>query len=178
MQIEYTGRQIEISPSLREYTEEHLGKLSRVLRDHCSVHVILEAAKHRRIAEITVQCRSHVLVALEETEDDRSSIKGAIDKLERQAVRLPSRLRAKKRRAAATSAVTLNVMNQEKNEGGSRPVISARRIPILPLTVEEAISSLDTDSDGVAVFRNSATDRVNVVYRGSDGQLVLIEPES
>ncbi|MGH9358537.1 MAG: ribosome hibernation-promoting factor, HPF/YfiA family [Terriglobia bacterium] len=177
MHIEYTGRQMEVTPDLREYTEEHLGKLNRVLRDNCAVHVILEGAKHRRIAEITVQWRDRTLVAIEETTDSRSSIKGALDKLERQAVRLPARLRTKKRRAAPTSAVTLNVMMPERKADEDRKVITTRRIPIKPLTIEEAIESLGADSREPAVFRNVQTDRVNVVYRHADGQLILIEPE-
>ncbi len=177
MRIEYTGRQTEVTQDLREYTEEHLGKLNRVLRDHCSVHVILAAAKHRRIAEITAQWRDRTLVAIEETRDYRSSIKGALDKLERQAVRLPARLRTKKRRAAPTSVVTLNVMMPERVAHEDRKIVATRRIPIEPLTLEEAVDSLEADSSGLAVFRNVMTDRVNIVYRDARGQLILIEPE-
>lgn len=177
MRIEYTGRQMEVTPDLREYTEEHLGKLNRVLRDHCDVHVILEAAKHRRIAEITVQWRDRTLVGVEETTDCRSSINGALDKLERQAVRLLARLRTRKRRPAPTSAVTLNVMMQERMADADRKVLATERIHIVPLTVEEAIDSLGANSGELTVFRNIQTGRVNIVYRRADGQLVLIEPE-
>jgi len=177
MRIEYTGRQMEVTPDLREYTEEHLGKLNRVLRDHCDIHVILEAAKHRRIAEITVQWRDRTLVGLEETTDCRSSIKGALDKLERQAVRLLARLRTKKRRTTTASAVTLNVMMPEREADEDRKVLTTERISIKPLTVEEAIESLGKDSGELTVFRNIQTSRVNIIYRRPTGELVLIEPE-
>ena len=69
MRIEYTGRQVEVTRALRQYTEKRLGKLNRVLRDSCSIHVILTTAKHRRTAEITLRWRDHTLVGIEETTD-------------------------------------------------------------------------------------------------------------
>ena len=83
MQLDFTGRQMEITPALRKYTEKHMRKLTRVLRDRFDVHVILTAEKHRRIAEITLKFRDHVLVGVQETAEVLSSINGAIDKLER-----------------------------------------------------------------------------------------------
>lgn len=52
MQIDFTGRQMEVSPDLRRYTEERLRKLTRLLRDRFDIHVILTAEKHRRTAEV------------------------------------------------------------------------------------------------------------------------------
>ncbi|MGH9355244.1 MAG: ribosome hibernation-promoting factor, HPF/YfiA family [Terriglobia bacterium] len=177
MRIEYTGRQMEVTPDLRDYTEEHLAKLNRVLRDHCDIHVILEAAKHRRIAEITVQWRDRTLVGVEETTDCRSSIKGALDKLDRQAVRLLTRLRTRKRRSPPTSAVTLNLMTPERPADADRTIAATERIHIEPRTTEEAVNSLGPDPGELAVFRNMVTGRVNIAYRRTDGRLVLIEPE-
>lgn len=102
MQIEYTGRQIEVTPDLRQYTEERLQKFNRTFRDHSSIHVILHAAKHRRTAEITLQWRDHTLVGVEETTDPHSSISGALNKLERQAVRLLRRKWTRKHRPGPT----------------------------------------------------------------------------
>jgi putative sigma-54 modulation protein len=56
-------------------------------------------------------------------------------------------------------------------------VLEKERFPIKPLTLEEAIESLDGARTGLVVFRNSETERVNVVYRRGDGNLALIEPE-
>ncbi|HEV2418626.1 MAG TPA: ribosome-associated translation inhibitor RaiA [Terriglobia bacterium] len=178
MNIEYTGRQIEVTPDLRQYAEERLQKLNRVLRDRSSIHVILEAAKHRRTAEVTVKWRDQTLVGFEETTDPRSSINGAIDKLEKQAVRLLQRRWTRKRRPGPTSALTLNVMRMEQAAGEAAAAVATERIPIKPLSVDEAIATLEADSKDLVAFRNTETDRVNIVYWRRDGRLVLIEPES
>jgi putative sigma-54 modulation protein len=177
MRIDYTGRQLEVSPELRQYTEERLGKLTRVLRNHCDIHVILSAEKHRRIAEITLKWRDHTLVGVEETSDERSSLNGALDKLERQAVRLLEKKRTRKRRPKPTQAVRLNVLAGDRSNHVDRAVVVTERIPIKPLTIDEAIDDLESASSGVVVFRNSETERVNIIYRRPDGHMALIEPE-
>ncbi|MBI1940645.1 MAG: ribosome-associated translation inhibitor RaiA [Acidobacteria bacterium] len=177
MQIEYTGRQMEITPGLRRYTEERLRKLTRLLRDRYGIHIILTAEKHRRMAEITLTFRNHTLVGIQETTDPRTSINGALDKLERQAVRLLARRRAKKRRPKPTAAILLNILGSERVDHEEHRVLERERIPIKPLTMDDAIESLDASPRGLVVFRNSETERVNVIYRRSDGNLGLIEPE-
>lgn len=178
MRIDFTGRQMEVSPDLRLYTEERLRKLTRLLHDHFDIHVILTAEKHRRIAEITLKFRDHILVGIEETGDARSSINGALDKLERQTVRFLAKRRTRKRRPKPTSVVLLNVLKSQRVDHEVYRVLETERFPIKPMTVEEAIESLDGARTGPVVFRNSETERVNVVYRRGDGNLALIEPEA
>lgn len=177
MQIEYTGRQMEVTPDLREYTEERLSKITRLLRDRCSLHVILTAERHLRAAEITLQFRDHSMVGIAETPDARTSINGALDKLERQVVKLLERRRTRKRRPSPTSTVLLNVLRPERVDHLDREVLETEHLPIKPLSVEEAIDSHDLAHRGAVVFRNSETERVNVIYRRPDGKLALIEPE-
>jgi putative sigma-54 modulation protein len=177
MRIEYTGRHIEVTPDLRQYTEERVRKLARVLRGSCDMHVILTAAKHRRTAEITLKWRDHTLVGVEETTDPRSSLNAALDKLEKQAVRLLQKRWTRKRRPRPTSAVTLNVFMPPRDDGEHRGTLTTERIPIKPLSIREAIETLDSDTRELVVFRNIQTERVNIVYRRHDGGMVLIEPE-
>jgi putative sigma-54 modulation protein len=177
MRIDYTGRQMEVTPDLRQYTEERLEKFSRLLRDRWNLHVILIAEKHRRIAEITLKIRDHVLVGIQESENARDSINGALDKVKRQAVRLVEKRRTRKRRPKPASVVLLNVLVSEITDREERQVLETERIPIKPLTVEEAVGAWDLKHRGVIVFRNSETERVNVLYRREDGNLGLIEPE-
>ena len=177
MRIDFTGRQMEVTADLRQYTEERLQRFSRLFRDRWNLHVILTAEKHRRIAEITLKIRDHVLVGIQETADVKDSINGALDKLKRQTVRLAERRRARKRRPKPASAVLLNVLRSEVTDREEYQVLETERIPIKPLTIDEAVGAMDLKQRGVVIFRNSETERVNVLYRRDDGNLGLIEPE-
>jgi putative sigma-54 modulation protein len=178
MEIEYTGRQIDITPDLRQYTEERLNKVTRLLRDRCTLKVILTAERHLRIAEMTLKFRDHSLVGVGETPDARISINGALDKIEKQVVRLMERRRTRKRRPKLTSAILLNILAPERTDHLEREALETERIAIKPLSIEDAIDSKELAVRGAVVFRNSDTDRVNVIYRRPDGKLGLIEPES
>lgn len=176
MQLDFTGRQMEVSQELRVYTEERLRKLARILRGRFDVKVILAAEKHRRVAEITLKFRDHTLVGVQETPDALASINGAIDKLERQAVSRLERRRTRKRRPKPASAILVNVLKSPVDHE-ERRVLETERIAIKPLSVDEAIDALDEARSGIVVFRNPETERVNVIYRRHDGNLGMIEPE-
>ena len=177
MRIDFTGRQMEISTDLRQYTEERLRKLLRIFGDRFEVHVILAAEKHRRTAEVTLKFRDQTFVGVDETRDARSSINGALDKIERQAVRLLEKRRTRKRRPSPASAILLNVLGGRRVDHEDRRLLEPERIPIKPMTIDEAIAALDMRGDGAVVFRNPETERVNVIYQRPDGNLGLIEPE-
>jgi len=177
MNIEFTGRQMEIGDDLREYTRGKLRKFTRLLGDAYEMHVILTAEKHRRLAEVTLKLRDHTLVGIKESGDARISLNGALDKLERQAVHLLERKRSRKRRPKPTSTVVLNVLAPEPIDHEERRTIQAERVPIKPMSIEEAIAALDQSRAGAVVFRNPETERVNVIYHRPDGNLGLIEPE-
>jgi putative sigma-54 modulation protein len=177
MPIAYTGRQIEIDTDLRSYTQEHLRKILRLVGERFDLHVILTAEKHRRIAELTLKFSHHTVVGLEETNDIRMSIHGAVDKLARQAVRLLERRRTGKRRPKPTAAVLLNVLKTARVDQDENRIVHSERLPLKPMSVEDAIEALDRSHAGAVVFRNPQSERVNVIYHRPDGHLGLIEPE-
>ena len=177
MPIDFTGRQVEISADLRRYAQERLRKIVRLVGEEFDLHVILTAEKHRRIAELTLKFRDHTVVSVEETGDIRTSINGAVDKLASQTKRLLERRRTSKRRPKPTSAVVLNVLGTGEVEHDEHRIVHSERVPLKPMTLEEAIDSLDRSHAGAVVFRNPDSERVNVIYHRPDGHLGLIEPE-
>lgn len=176
MHIDFTGRQVEVSPDLRRYTQERLRKIDRLLGEQFGVHVILTAEKHRRIAEFTLKFRHYTVVGVEETGDIRLSINGAVDKLAKQAVRLIQR-RQTKRRPKPTAGVVLNVLETGPVDHEEHRIVHSEHVPLKPMTVEEAIDAMDRARVGAVVYRNPDTGRVNVIYSRPDGHLGLIEPE-
>jgi putative sigma-54 modulation protein len=180
MQIDYTGRQMEITPAIKKHTEEHLSKLKRILGDQIKAHVILTVEKHRHIAEINVKARHLSWVGLHETTDMYSSILGAIEKIEKQAKKTKAKRNGSKRRADSLAHVTMNVLNQESGtpRGDGVSIVKTRKFAVKPMSVEEAVQEVQESQDEFLVFRNAESDSVNVIYRRSDGHFGLIEPEA
>lgn len=178
MQIDFTGRQMDVTEDLRRFTQKHLRKLNRLLGSPAQLHVILAAEKHRRTAEVTLTLKTQTFIGVSESHDPHTSIKGALDKLERQVVRWRQKRVTKKQRSKPTTAVVRNILPsagaRAKRDGGLTP----ERRPLELLTVNEAVHSLRSAPDGIVVFRNMETERVNVVYRRPDDRVGLIEPVS
>lgn len=180
MQIDYTGRQVDITPAIKEYSEEHLAKLKRLLGDQVKAHVILTVEKHRRhIAEITVKSRYLSFVGVHETTDMYASVLGAIEKIEKQVKKTKSKRNGNKRRGDSLSHVTMNVLDRESmgSSGDGVRIIKSHTLAVKPMSVEEAAQVVEESQGEFLVFRNAESDAVNVIYRRHNGDYGLIEPE-
>ena len=96
--LDITGRQIEITPALRDYAEEKLGKLERLLDGPIEAHVVLGIEKHRHFAEVQVKSKTGVFSGHQETGDLYASIREVADKLERQALKHKEKIHDHKHR--------------------------------------------------------------------------------
>lgn len=188
MQLDITGRHIEITPALREYAEEKLGKLERLLDGPLEIHVVLGIEKHRHMAEIQVKSRTGVFSGTQETGDLYASIGEVVDKLERQALKHKEKMRTRRvkrgpRRPEAAAVIEANAApgpsraDSESDAGSAPRIVRSHRYRIKPLSAEDAVLELESSAEDVLVFRDAETDGVHVVYRQKDGNFALVEPE-
>lgn len=175
MQLSVKGRNLEITPAIRAYAEEKLSRLTRYLENIVSMHVVLSVNKHRQITEVTLRVRDLTIRAEDESDDLYSSIDLVAEKLERQILRYKERIMAHAARGGNRGgrAGALAPTGEEEPK-----VVKTKRFAVKPATVDEAILQMNLLGHNFYVFRNAATDEVNVVYRRRDGHYGLIEPES
>jgi len=84
MQIQLTGRNIDITDHLREYTNNKFQRLIRHADNIISIQVTFNVEKLRQIAEGTVHLPGSNINATAESEDMYHTILELVDKLERQ----------------------------------------------------------------------------------------------
>lgn len=198
MNVEYTGRQFEITPATRKQVETGLEKIQKILGSHFETHVILSVEKRRHIAEITVTVRSHApIVGLAEAPDVTSAVTGALGRIERQAVKYKTRGISKKRQArkkhaqeslpeeAAIAAVvgkdtrtavpvTVHSFPNRVKLTEMHITRSPDSVSYRPLTLEEAVKEAEFRDRDVFVFRDPEG-KVKVLHRKKDGKMELIE---
>ena len=122
MKVEITGRQIDVTPALKEHAEEKLSKLERLLDGTAEAHVVLSISRHRHIAEIQVKAGQLVLSGTEETGDLYASIGEVVDKLERQALRHKEKIRDHRlRRGPRDPEVAATIGANAAAEGSQEP---------------------------------------------------------
>ena len=99
MNVEYTGRQYEITPTIRKTVETGLTKIRKILGDKFDTKVILAVEKHRNKAEITISPRNGPMVGVAQAGDMKAAVNEALEHLEKQALKYKTRIRSKKRSA-------------------------------------------------------------------------------
>lgn len=188
MQLDITGRHIEVTPALREFAEEKLRKLERLLDGPLEIHVVLGIEKHRHMAEVQVKSRTGVFAGTQETGDLYASIGEVADKLERQALKHKEKMRMRRIKKGPRSPEAAAVMEANAAPEGVDPdevdddakiprIVRSHRYRIKPLSAEDAVLELESTAEDVLVFRDAETDGVHVVYRQKDGNFALVEPE-
>jgi len=188
MQLEITGRHIEVTPALREFAEEKLRKLERLLDGPLEVHVVLGIEKHRHMAEVQVKSRNGVFAGTQETGDLYASIGEVADKLERQALKHKEKMRTRRVKKGPRSPEAAAVMaaeaapagqaGEDADDPGQAPrIVRSHRYRIKPLSAEDAVLELESSQEDILVFRDAETDGVHVVYRQKDGNFALVEPD-
>lgn len=195
MRITVTFRHMEATDALREHAEKRLRRIAKYVHRAVDAHVILSVVKRRHIAEIILNADRTTLTAKEETDDLYSAIDLAVDKIEQRARKHTEKLKnhklsAPSRRARAVAApppepvqngpgLRMDVIRADSFGRRKGPeVIHTKRLPVKPMSVEEAVMQMDLMSNEFLVFRNAATESLSVVYRRKDGHYGLIEPET
>lgn len=197
MKVDYTGRQYEITPAIKKQVEAGLTKLAKILGNDFETKVILAVEKHRSKAEFTLTSRNRQpIVGVVEAPDMVSAIDGAIDRVEKQAIKNKGRWRNLKRQpkkvktfeevgveevvmavgASASTAVPIAVHNFPTTVHTKEAHITKSKdsVALHPMRLEEAVKECEFRDREVFVFRDMTGD-VKVLHRKKDGKLELIE---
>ncbi len=179
MQLTLHGRNVEVTPALREYVEKKIGKLEKYFEFALEPQVVLLVQKGDHRVEITIPLDGRVLRSEVETGDMYASVDEAVDKIERQIHKYKTRINRKARQVNDPLLFKENFMGSEPEEDDNEPrLVRTKRFTMKPMSIDDAILEMNLLDHDFYVFTNSDTDEVNVVYRRRDGNYGLIEPDS
>jgi ribosomal subunit interface protein len=191
MRLELTGRHLEIIPAVRRLVERKLVKLERLLNDSAlSAQVVLSREKRLYRVEVSLHARDEkFLHGVGESSAWEPAISQAIDKIVQQAHKVKGKWQARKRSALTPPAavapaaappprrprdarVTLRVPRTLRAQ-----VLRPSRQTLRSMSLSEATRELESNSEGVVVFRDTGTAKVSVLFKRSGGELTLIETD-
>ena len=179
MGLQITGKRVDVTDAMKTYIEKKVDKITKRLRDVQDVIVTLRIERYHHIAEITILADHLTIRGEGNTADMYSSIDTACSKIEKQIRKYRSRIQS--RRTPRPDKVPEAVMTVYDHRAmardeDTRVVVSVDKIPVKPMTVEEAVMEMDLMSRDFLVFKNAETDQVSVIYHRRDGNIGLIEP--
>ncbi len=204
MELMVTGRNMEITDSLKTHIEKKLRKIRKYFDRIIDVHVVLSVEKYRQLAEVTISGGDGINYHSRETTDDvYVSVDKAIEKIERQLQRRRTKVRGAKkqkagevreakrqlppeqsevetRKSAAGTVVASEALEESAlqrssvEQHGPFRVQVSKKFAPKPMSVEEALMQLDSSGDDFLGFVDAATDDVHVVYKRKEGGFGLL----
>lgn len=174
MQYIISGRNIDVTEGLKSAIHEKIGKLERYFTPDTEVHVTLSVEKERQKIEITIPMKGNIVRAEQVSSDMYVSIDLVEEVIERQLRKYKNKLVDQKQAAESLSKAFIE---EDAGEDDEIKIIRSKRFAIKPMDPEEACLQMDLIGHNFYVFRNAATDEVNVVYKRKGNTFGLIEPE-
>lgn len=177
MKITFTGRQVELAPAQLKKLEARFAKAAKLLdgREQTEAHVILSLERHRHQAEITVNYHNHSLVGEGSNADLFTAIHAAVEKLEKQAIKVRAKWRDTQRTPRKEAVA------KHAPEPAPPEPIAGRRVYRVnhhrgrkPMTLEEALLEMEKGADYL-VYRDAESDRLAILMRRRDGNFDLVE---
>lgn len=169
MKITVKGRNLEITPALKDYLEKRLSKFDKLM-DVDEAVVVLQVNKERHKAEVTLSAANRILRGEQEGYDMYTCIDSVADKLENQFGKYKNRLSKRGRGSKALPAPVFEALADDA-------VIRIKTFSLKPISVEEAVMQMNLLGHSFFVFTNEESHQVNVVYQRKDGAFGLLEPE-
>jgi putative sigma-54 modulation protein len=196
VKIIYSGKTKDFTPQFEKKVEEKLGKMAKMIeqRGEKSAQVLHRQERHLHKVEIRTNFYDHALLGTGEDPDLMTALCDAMEKLEKQIVKLRNRWRdthrdvksqrAQKESAAESEAAeepAPSAQNKKSSKGNGNGIAVKPRVfrvapdgDAKPMTLEEAILVMRGDLDYI-VYRDLDRSSVSVLLRRSDGNFDLIE---
>lgn len=191
MQLTIKGRNLEVNDQLRGYVEKKLGKMDRYLPEIQELRVELAEEKSRKASErevvqVTIHSNGSLLRAEVRSGDIYSAIDAVAEKLQVQIQRYKGKRRRKLERAQVHAAevkelesigVATSTVVEEEETFFEGQIVRRKRIAMVPMSEDEAVDQMELLGHDFFVFFNAREAAINVLYRRTDGNFGLLQPE-
>ena len=176
MRITITGRNIELTPGIKEAVEDKLSKLEKFFKPDTDVHVTLSVEKERQKIEVTIPTKGHTIRTEQVSNDMYVSIDLVEETIERQLIKYRTKIVSKKLSAAANFKAEYLEEKFDDDEEEVK-IVRSKRYDLKPMYPEDACIQMELLGHDFFVFVNAETDEVNVVYKRKANTYGIIEPE-
>lgn len=195
--ISITGKNLEVSDSIKNYVLEKLEKVEKFTDHILDVVVTLEIQKLTHKVRITMKFLHFLIRAEANTLDIYASIDQAVDKLTKLVRKYKNRLQDQNR--IEKPGIDLNVsvlfspeteeeeINEQIAEENLKKetelfkiheVVEKEKMSLKILTQDEAIMKLELSGDDFLLYRSEEDRKLKIIYRRKDENLAIIEIES
>lgn len=192
MQIIVSGKQVDVGDALKEHVEERMEQVvSKYLDKVNTITVVLSKEAHQFTVDISGNIGTHSGYGLKSQakgSDPYGAFDAAADKVEKQLRRYKRQLKNHHHtpssdedmlRAFSAAKYVISADDKEDEAQADNPLIIAEtEMRIETITVSDAVMRMDLGELPALMFINSANNRLNMIYRRSDGHISWVDPET
>jgi putative sigma-54 modulation protein len=181
MRTTVKGKNLEVHEDDRQYAQQKMRRLERLLDDRTDALVELSVEHHRdvsdtHVVDVHLVIDGRLVRGVARAESFHSALDSVVDRLERRAVIHKEKPRVRSR-PAEEKELLRSIADGTPDEGRrAAAVVKVKRFAIEPMFEEDAVSRMQELGHDFFVFVNAETERVAVLYRRRDGDYGLIEP--
>jgi putative sigma-54 modulation protein len=163
----------------REYVDEKLKKIKKYIDSPIEVHVVLTIEKFRNLAEINITSNGLNINGKEEAKDMHLAIDKAVEKIEKQLKKRREKIREHKSNNFRENALAeAEASFEDAGESYVAKVMETRKVILNHMSLDEALLEMESSPNKFMIYRDSTTEKVNLIYRRDDGNYSLIETNS
>lgn len=175
MNITISGKNIEVTESLRQVIIDKLSKLERYFTPDTTVQVTLDVEKERQKIEVTIPVKGKIIRSEQVSNDMYVSIDLVEEVIERQLRKYKNKIIDKKQNAINFQKAYID---NDYLESEDIVIERTKKIPLKPMYPEDACVQMELLGHSFFVFINAENDQTCVVYKRKGNTYGLIEPES
>ncbi|MFQ5997330.1 MAG: ribosome hibernation-promoting factor, HPF/YfiA family [Dehalococcoidales bacterium] len=178
MELQITGKNMELTAATHHYIERKLGKLNRHLPNIMEAKVEITDEKTKSPQQHFVV---RVTVAGNKTsfhgEERGQDLFQAIDKVTAIMTRQLEHYKGKRYEKGRGNSFARGEFSEETETIKAPQVVKVKRFAIKPMSVTEAAEQMELLGHSFFLFLNADTEEFNLLYQRKDGNYGLIEPE-
>ena len=176
MKITYVARKVTLRDNFKELVERKLAKLEKIFSDSAQATVVVTLEKNRQTVEITIRDNSMVYRAESTMPEMNDALDKVVEILQRQLRKHKTRLSKRLRTASIDELFTEPVPDEEEDTELS--LVRKKQVSLKPISASEAILQMEMTGHKFFMFLNAKTGNINVVYKRTDGNYAVLEPDT
>ncbi|MBO5564966.1 MAG: ribosome-associated translation inhibitor RaiA [Lachnospiraceae bacterium] len=174
MKLTIVGKNIEVTPALKETIEDKLGKLDKFFNQETAADVMLTVDKERHKIEVTIPVKGDIIRSEQTSNDMYVSIDLVEEVIERQLKKYKNKII---QRHQSGDSFKKEFMERDYMDEDEIKIMRRKQFDMKPIYPEDACVQMELLGHSFYIFMNAETEQLAVVYKRRGGTYGMIEPE-
>ena len=173
MKFNIRGKKLEVTPSLKAYIEDKLGRLNKYFENPSNIeaNVLIKVSGINQVVEVTINTHGLILRGEETNKDLYASIDFVTDKIERQIRKNKTKIH---RKVSKESIKDFKIIESDVTED-KKEIVKRKIVDMKPMNEEEASLQMDLLDHDFFVYKDADSGNINIIYKRKDGNYGVLE---